>query len=96
MSIGAFFRSAACPVAGLHGRNHQGTMMIRLLLLTLLAASSSAGAVVIRHDVDDAKYRIRAAEFPALVDMPGEGHGVLITPQWLVTAAPRAAAALRA
>ena len=62
-------------------------MMIRLLLLTLLAASSSAGAVVIRHDVDDAKYRIPAAEFPALVDMPGEGHGVLIAPQWLVTAA---------
>lgn len=61
--------------------------MIRSLLLVLLAASSTAGAVVIRADVDDAKYRIPASEFPALVDMPGEGHGVLIAPQWAITAA---------
>jgi secreted trypsin-like serine protease len=62
--------------------------MIRPLLLALvLAVSSTASAIVIRHDVDDAKYRIQAAEFPALVDMPGEGHGVLISPQWVITAA---------
>lgn len=62
--------------------------MPRTLLLTaLLIASSTAGAIVIRHDVDDAKYRIPASEFPALVDMPGEGHGVLIAPQWVITAA---------
>lgn len=61
--------------------------MARLLLLMLLAVTSSASAVVIRHDVDDAKYRIPASGFPALVDMPGEGHGVLIAPQWIVTAA---------
>lgn len=58
-----------------------------LLLILLLAVSSIASAVVIRHDVDDSKYRIPAAEFPALVDMPGEGHGVLIAPQWVITAA---------
>jgi hypothetical protein len=56
-------------------------------VLLLCAASSSALAIVIRDDVDDAKYRIAATEFPALVDMPGEGHGVLIAPQWAVTAA---------
>jgi len=61
--------------------------MNRLLLLALLVASSSAGAIVIRDDVDDAKYRIPATDFPALVDMPGEGHGVLIAPQWVITAA---------
>lgn len=61
--------------------------MIRVLLLILLAASSTASAVVIRHDVDDSKYRVPASEFPALVDMPGEGHGVLIAPQWVITAA---------
>lgn len=62
--------------------------MTRFLLLTLLLAiSSTASAVVIRHDVDDSKYRIPASEFPALVDMPGEGHGVLIAPQWAITAA---------
>src|SRR5690606_29133821 len=36
---------------------------------------------------DDSRYRVPAAEVPALVDMPGEGHGVLIDPQWVVTAA---------
>lgn len=61
--------------------------MIRLLLVVLLAASSAASAVVIRHDVDDSEYRIPASEFPALADMPGEGHGVLVAPQWVITAA---------
>lgn len=56
-------------------------------LLVLLAMSSTAHAIVIRDDVDDAKYRVPASEFPALVDMPGEGHGVLIAPQWVITAA---------
>ena len=58
-----------------------------LLFAMLLAGSLPAGAIVIRHDVDDAGYRIASSEFPALVDMPGEGHGSLIAPQWAVTAA---------
>lgn len=57
------------------------------LAFCLLAVSTAVGAVVIRADVDDAKYRVPASAFPALVDMPGEGHGVLIAPQWVVTAA---------
>jgi secreted trypsin-like serine protease len=61
--------------------------MTRYSLLMLLVASSAASAIVIRHDVDDAEYRIPASEFPALVDMSGEGHGVLIDPQWVITAA---------
>lgn len=61
--------------------------MRRLLPVALLAISFTAGAVVTRSDVDDAKYRVPASAFPALVDMPGEGHGVLIAPQWVVTAA---------
>ncbi len=61
--------------------------MTRLLVLLLALASTTANAIVIRDDVDDASYRIPAAEFPALVDMPGEGHGVLVTPQWVITAA---------
>lgn len=61
--------------------------MTRLFLLALLAVSSTTSAIVIRHDLDDAQYRVPASEFPALVDMPGEGHGVLIAPQWVVTAA---------
>lgn len=58
-----------------------------LLLIALLVASSAVCAIVIRDDVDDSEYRISASDFPALVDMPGEGHGVLIAPQWVVTAA---------
>lgn len=61
--------------------------MRRILLLVLLALPFGAGAIVIRDDVADAKYRVAASEFPALVDLPGEGHGVLIALQWVVTAA---------
>ncbi|WP_082190264.1 S1 family peptidase [Frateuria defendens] len=57
------------------------------LAFFLLVASTAAGAVVTRADVDNAKYRVPASEFPALVDMPGEGHGVLIAPRWVLTAA---------
>lgn len=53
----------------------------------LLVASSAVGAVVTRTDVDEARYRVPASAFSALVDMPGEGHGVLIAPRWVVTAA---------
>ncbi|MGA7438492.1 MAG: trypsin-like serine protease [Luteibacter sp.] len=53
----------------------------------LLAMSFTAGAVVTRADVDDARYRVEPSAFPALADLPGEGHGVLIAPQWVVTAA---------
>ncbi|MEG2804953.1 trypsin-like serine protease [Stenotrophomonas sp.] len=58
-----------------------------LLLALCLMLSSTASAIVIRADLDDAAYRVPASTFPALVDMPGEGHGVLIAPQWVVTAA---------
>ena len=61
--------------------------MPRILLFTLLALSFSASAIVIRHDIDDAKYQVQATDFSALADMPGEGHGVLIAPQWVITAA---------
>jgi secreted trypsin-like serine protease len=61
--------------------------MRRLLLVALLAISFTASAVIIRGDVNDAKYRVPTSAFPALVDMPGEGQGVLIAPQWVVTAA---------
>lgn len=56
------------------------------LAFCLLAVATSAGAVVIRSDVDDARYRIPASAIPALADLPGEGHGVLIAPRWVVTA----------
>lgn len=61
--------------------------MTRLLLLALLVVSFNASAIVIRNDVADSKYRVPASELHALVDMPGEGHGVLIAPQWVITAA---------
>lgn len=59
----------------------------RPLALALLLACSTAQAVVIRHDVDDRRYRIEPAELPALADLPHEGHGVLIAPQWVLTVA---------
>ncbi len=54
-----------------------------LVGMALVVLSSAGGAIVVRHDVDDSKYRVPASAFPALVDMPGEGHGVVIAPQWM-------------
>lgn len=68
--------------------------MTRLFWLLLLAGTSTASAIVIRDDVPDARYRIEAADFPALVDLPMEAHGVLIAPQWVVTAAHAVSPAL--
>lgn len=61
--------------------------MNRWLFLLLAALPFAAGAIVIRDDVEDGRYRIERSDFPALADMPGEGHGVLIAPRWVLTAA---------
>lgn len=67
---------------------HESALARSVLLSVLLfAAASTCDAVVIRDDVDDARYRVAAADFPALADLPGEGHGVLVAPQWVLTAA---------
>jgi hypothetical protein len=68
-------------------RSIKEVKVTRWLLPFLIAVSPSAAAVVIRDDVADTKYRVEASEFPALVDMPGEGHGVLVAPEWVLTAA---------
>mgnify|MGYP005755401351 CR=1 FL=1 len=60
---------------------------MRRVLLMCLLVSLDAGAVVIRDDVPDLQYRMPASAFPALADLPGEGHGVLVAPEWVVTAA---------
>lgn len=54
--------------------------------LSVLTAITPAHAVVTRHDVPDANYVVSASTFPALVDLPGGGQGVLISKQWVVTA----------
>lgn len=60
---------------------------MRSVLIALLLLSLDAGAIVIRDDVPDREYRMAASDFPALADLPGEGHGVLIHSRWVVTAA---------
>lgn len=60
---------------------------MRGILIASLLLSFDARAVVIRDDVPDREYRMDASAFPALADLPGEGHGVLIHPRWVVTAA---------
>jgi hypothetical protein len=57
------------------------------LTLPLLLLSTSANAIVIRHDQPDARYRVSPQSIPALADLPDEGHGTLIAPRWVVTAA---------
>lgn len=59
-------------------------VVLGLLLLTL---SASAHAIVVRSDVTEDAYPGASNAFPALADLPGEGHGVLIAPRWVITAA---------
>ncbi|TAH40145.1 MAG: trypsin-like serine protease [Dokdonella sp.] len=61
--------------------------MKHLAFILLLPASTMASAIVVRHDVADSAYLVPDAALPALVDLPHEGHGVLIAPQWVLTAA---------
>lgn len=61
--------------------------MKRLAAIPLLLVTASASAIVVRHDVPDSAYLAQGAALPALVDLPHEGHGVLVAPQWVLTAA---------
>lgn len=75
--------------AELTGHANEGNHMkiILGLILPLLLFSASANAIVIRHDQPDARYRVSSQTIPALADLPDEGHGTLIAPRWVITAA---------
>ena len=61
--------------------------MKEYLFLALFAVSSTASAIIIRDDIEDEKYQVPTSALPALADFPDEGHGALISPRWVVTAA---------
>lgn len=48
---------------------------------------TEANAIVIRNKQADARYRISPQAIPALANLPEEGHGTLIAPRWVLTAA---------
>ncbi len=59
-----------------------------LVVMGLLCAPTApARAIIVRHDVPVERYQADAEQFPQLAYMPNVGHGVLIAPQWVVTAA---------
>ncbi|MGV3618891.1 MAG: S1 family peptidase [Fimbriimonas sp.] len=56
--------------------------------LALALAASASFAIVIRHDRDDARYRALAERYRGPVCGIGTGgHGTLVAPRWVVTAA---------
>lgn len=63
-------------------------MKLKYAALGLLAVACAAPvqSIVIRHDVDKNLYLTTEAP-EALVDMRHQGHGMLIAPEWVVTAA---------
>lgn len=61
-------------------------MTLGIALLPLLLGTT-VHAVVVRHDQSDAAYRVDPQSIPSLADLPDEGHGTLIAPRWVVTAA---------
>jgi hypothetical protein len=61
-------------------------MKLLCLIVALVFYSNASYGVVKRHDVNGKLYEV--IESPAfIIDMPGDGHGVLIGSQWVVTAA---------
>lgn len=63
-------------------------MKYLLFLISFYLVSLSSHAIVVRHDVDDSKYRASKVDFPALATFYVDGaHGTLIHPKWIVTAA---------
>ncbi|NCP19341.1 MAG: trypsin-like serine protease [Erythrobacter sp.] len=56
-------------------------------LATAALVSVPASAIIVRHDAPPERYRAQPADIPALADMPGSGHGVLIAPEWVLTVA---------
>lgn len=58
---------------------------LSLLMFTL---ASPVAAIVVRHDVDPARYLASPADFPPLATFYRIGaHGTLVHPQWVLTAA---------
>jgi hypothetical protein len=60
---------------------------VTCIALLLVCVAGSAHAIVRRHDVGDSKYQVKPQSVPGLVNLPYEGHGELISPRWVVTAA---------
>ena len=57
-------------------------------LIFLCLFINNASAIVIRHDMPASQYNVDVLEVPSfLIDMPHEGHGVLINENWIVTVA---------
>lgn len=69
-----------------HTQEHD-TLITRLFIfLSLIIASTPTSAVVIRDDIKQQLY-IAQTKPNYLIDMPYEGHGALIAPQWILTVA---------
>jgi hypothetical protein len=60
---------------------------LAVLVPVLLSATFSAGPIVTRPGVPDSSYVVPDDAFPPLADLPFEGHGVLIAPDWVVSVA---------
>jgi len=58
-----------------------------LISFAIAVVSFQANSIVIRHDVQDSKYRASLKDFPPLATLYKIGvHGTLIDPSWVVTA----------
>ncbi|UCE03305.1 MAG: trypsin-like serine protease [Candidatus Latescibacterota bacterium] len=58
-----------------------------VLLALILADPRDAGAIVVRHDADDADYVALGSRYPAGVSVLPDGSGALVAPRFVLTAA---------
>lgn len=88
------------PMTHVRLTRHRIARFLLIALPSILAAVLPAGAIVLRHDIDDTACRELARDY-TMVCRVGGGMGTLIDPSWVITAAhvadglPRKAATVR-
>jgi hypothetical protein len=60
-------------------------MVKTTIFFALLFQTINCLAIVKRHDVSEENYKAEPSQVSYLIDMPGEGHAVLIKDKWLIT-----------
>ena len=69
------------------GQRLRGFLANVLCAAVLILMHADGRAIVIRHDVDASDHLVAARPPAYLVDLPHEGHAVLVAERWLLTVA---------
>ncbi|MDF1699060.1 MAG: hypothetical protein P1U56_24620, partial [Saprospiraceae bacterium] len=61
--------------------------IILVFICFLIPISEHPNPIIQRHDTSESDYRVKENIPEFMIDLPHEGHGVLISEQWILTVA---------